>query len=126
MSFSMKKPCDNCPFLREGGIRLTPDRVREIGGMMLSPDGGEFPCHKTVDNERRRPSDEEHCAGAMIFAEKNGNATQTLRIAERLRLYDAASLMANEEAVASVFCGLAEMLAVNRKTLGWPEVVGAK
>lgn len=32
MRFDMKKPCDNCPFLRDGGIRLHEERVLEIDG----------------------------------------------------------------------------------------------
>lgn len=52
---------------------------------MLSPDGGSFPCHKTVNHsdEGEDTSRSKHCAGALIFAEKNGNATQIMRIMEQ-------------------------------------------
>jgi hypothetical protein len=122
MNFTMTEPCSDCPFRRVGGIRLTPDRVEEIAGMMLDGQGGTFPCHKTVDYGQEdddgdgdsltwRPSGtkEVHCAGALIFAEKLGNATQMMRIAERLRMYDARKLMGSP-AVAEVFDSIDEMM----------------
>lgn len=86
--------------------------------MMLSTAGGDFPCHKTTvetdDGDRHGVSSSRHCAGALIFAEKNKNATQLMRIAERLGMYDARKMMADQEAVDSVFDGLDEMLESNR------------
>ncbi len=92
----MTTPCADCPFLRKGGIPLTKDRIREIGGMMLSSAGGEFPCHRTVEYDDEGEESvyhvpgkaEIHCAGALAFAEKHGNSTQMMRICERLGLYD--------------------------------------
>lgn len=82
--------------------------------MMLSPHGASFPCHKTVEYDEegdgRATFDTEHCAGAYIFAEKNGNATQMMRIAERLGLYDHRKLK-NKDAV---FDTMSEMLKANR------------
>lgn len=118
MKWDLLKPCSNCPFLKKGGIALMPGRVREIGGLMLESQGGTFSCHKTVDrsgdDDEGRPRlpgpNERHCAGALIFAEKNENATQMMRIAERLRMYDARKMMADKEAVALVFDDLDQML----------------
>jgi hypothetical protein len=88
----MRSPCDDCPFTRgPRAIRLSAERVDEIAGNMLSPGGSTFSCHKTVehdDDDEPIQTDAVHCAGALIFAEKNGNTTQMMRIAERLRLYD--------------------------------------
>lgn len=118
MHYDLLRPCSNCPFLREGGVRLTEARVEEIAGMMISPAGGDFPCHKTTvdtdDGDRHSVSASRHCAGALIFAEKNGNATQMMRIAERLGMYDSRKLMADQAAVESVFNDLDEMLESNR------------
>lgn len=120
-SYSMTKPCPECPFRRDGTdgtpnvtpVRLTRSRVREIAGLMLNPNGGEFPCHKTtgVDGEgqRCRTRDSIHCAGALIFAEKNGVATQMMRIAGRLGLYDPDKL--DKASFAEVFDDMPEMLA---------------
>jgi len=116
--FDLKKPCDNCPFRRVGGVRLTTERAHKIASLMLSTDGGAFWCHKTTvpvedagDNESNMTGtpDSQHCAGALIFAEKHQNATQAMRIAERLRLYNAQALMADTKIVSEVFDTLEEM-----------------
>ena len=110
MKYEMTHPCDDCPFRRKGGIRLRSSRAAEIGGMMLSLQGGEFPCHKTTvsdgDGDREVVADSQHCAGALIFAEKNGNATQMMRIMERTRDYDPTRLSGHDD----VFDDLDEMI----------------
>lgn len=118
MKYDLKAPCNNCPFRRDGHIALNTARAAEIASMMLCSRGGTFPCHKTVKREEdsdgnehnRATSDSQHCAGALIFAEKNQTATQMMRIAERLHLYDAQALMANEVAKEMVFDDLDELL----------------
>jgi len=119
MRFDLKKPCSDCPFLRKGGIRLTQKRVREIAASILSTQGSTFSCHKTTieddDGELVDSKDSRHCAGALIFSERQGNATQMMRIAERLGLYHATALMKDKAVVRSVFRDLAEMLKVNKK-----------
>ncbi len=120
MKWDMKKPCATCPFLKVGGIRLMTERIEEIAGGMLDSRGHIFPCHVTVDYGDREDSDDnssyipsaadKHCAGALIFAEKNGNTTQMMRISERIGFYDASKLMTDKEAVDSVFDTLDDML----------------
>ena len=106
MHFDLRQPCDDCPFLKHGGIRLRRTRAEEIGAMMLSPDGGTFACHKTTEAGGSE-GPEQHCAGALIFAENNDISTQAMRIAERLRIYDHKRLIDRD----MVFADLAEMLA---------------
>jgi hypothetical protein len=65
---------------------------------------GEFCCHKTGESNEESGAieptkDSQHCAGALIFAEKNETSTQMMRICERIGLYDAKALMSNKEAV---------------------------
>lgn len=123
MNFDMKKPCSNCPFLKSGGIRLHQKRVREIAAALLDSQGRTFTCHRTTvdsDDDERGMVDgpnATHCAGALIFAEKNGNQTQMMRIAERMRWYDPGALMEQKEIVGSVFGSLKEMLKANKKEL---------
>lgn len=110
MNYKLVKPCDLCPFRRDAKhLVLSRDRAIEIGGQMLSLQGGQFVCHKTakiVDGEFVDAGESSsHCAGALIFAEKNGNATQMMRIAERLGAYDASALQGQEQ----VFDDLDEM-----------------
>lgn len=119
MDYDMKKPCECCPFRRGTAMRLTEGRVAEVVGLMLNPNGGEFPCHRTIEHMdgdgdntvwRERNGKGKHCAGALIFAEKNGTSTQMMRVCERIGVYDAAALMADPEVVASVFDSYGEAL----------------
>lgn len=123
MRFDLYKPCSNCPFLKKGGIGLSADRVREIAGAMLDSQGATFACHKTVEyddegEDMRDTKGQRHCAGALMFAEKRGNATQMMRIMERLRAYDARKLMSDKKVVALVFDDLAQMLACHERSKG--------
>ena len=99
----MTMPCGNCPFRREGFIPLRADRVVEIAEGMLCTQGTSFACHKTTghddDGETTIEPESQHCGGALIFAEKNGNATQMMRICERLGMYDAAKLVPHYDLV---------------------------
>ena len=112
MKYEMTGPCVNCPFRREGFIPLMAERVEEIAEGMLCTQGHTFACHKTTgyddDGEDRVITEKsQHCGGALIFAEKNGNATQMMRICERLGMYDAHKLAPNYDLV---FDDLDEML----------------
>ena len=126
MRFDLLNPCSNCPFLKKGGIALTPGRVLEIAEPFLDSQGSTFACHKTVNysdedddgNPNRNNPNERHCAGALMFAEKNGNATQMMRIMERIGGYDARKLMSDKKRVASVFSTLAEMLRGHKNCNG--------
>lgn len=118
MNYSMKTPCDGCPFLKgHGAIRLDKGRAKAIAEMMVQPQGGTFPCHKTTafddDGDHVARREEVHCAGALIFAEKNGVGTQMMRIAERLGIYDARALMTDNPAVKDVFDSVKEMVKAN-------------
>jgi len=87
---------------------------------MLSPDGKTFSCHKTVKYDDdgdcgTDPMSERHCAGAIIFAEKNGNVTQAMRMAERFRFYKIEDFTKDKKVMASVFDTEKEMLKVNKR-----------
>lgn len=91
--YGMKTPCVNCPFRRDIPAYLTKGRVREIERSLIR---AEFPCHKTTahdeDGDRVNSGKEMHCAGALILCEKEEKPSQMMRIAERLRMYDASKL----------------------------------
>lgn len=129
MKFDLKKPCDNCPFLRDNrAVRLKPVRAFQIGSQMLSWNGGSFACHKTTvcdeggeeDGSRCETSETQHCAGALIFNIKNQADVQLLRLAEGVGLYDPRKFteLPLDEKVrlfARVFDSLEEMVDMNRK-----------
>lgn len=119
MHFTMTAPCDNCPFRRRGFVPLRADRVREIAGGLLQGNGM-FACHKTVewgtdddgDDYEMDREKQEHCAGALIFCEKQNRPTQMMRIAERIgHAYDARKLREKD----AVFASLPQMLAAHRR-----------
>lgn len=127
MRFNLHKPCDSCPFLKsKEGCRLTVDRVKEIAGMMLESQGGTFACHKTTfevedesgESDMAAGERSKHCAGALIFAEKNNTATQIMRVMERIGEYDREKFMKDKEVVDSVFDDLDQMVEVNRTAFG--------
>ncbi len=77
------KPCNDCPFRREGGVRLSAERIRDITSAVAPEDGnGEpFTCHKTTPKRQRL-----HCAGALVLAFKLGRPSQIARTATSLGL----------------------------------------
>lgn len=91
MKYDMTTPCKKCPFLRGTEMRLRPDRIREIERSVNQHNGATFPCHETVDyshDDGRESEKTKHCAGALIYIEKQGVSSQMMRICERLGMYD--------------------------------------
>ncbi len=43
--YTLRQPCNNCPFRTNVQPYLRPERAQEIARALR--DGGEFPCHKT-------------------------------------------------------------------------------
>jgi hypothetical protein len=74
--------------------------------MTVEP-GATFTCHKTVDyDDQSVTGDEQHCVGALIFAEKQGRFTNIIRIAGRLGLFNPSEFSGHER----VFDDADEML----------------
>lgn len=92
--FSVKKPCANCPFRKDGkAIDLQPGRREQIIEDLLSGKDSTFHCHKTVYRNDGRNHDEEgnyqpvdvsHCPGAVAVARKYGRDTVMVQVASRL------------------------------------------
>lgn len=100
--FKLKKPCANCPFLkdRSKAIRLHGDRVPSILNDLASNTTSSFHCHKTTrhgeeDEEGNYvPSgDELQCAGAYAVLEKAGVTTVTMAMAEAYGLRERGKLV---------------------------------
>lgn len=87
----LRKPCANCPFLKDGAIELEPGRVRGILDDLLRDDTTTFQCHKTVhhakggewdeDGEYHPSGNEAMCAGAAAVLMKRGRPTVAMRVA---------------------------------------------
>lgn len=106
----LKKPCGNCPFLKEGAIGLEYGRLQGIIDNLMTDDMSTFRCHKTVHNSRTGgefledgayiPSGKESmCAGAMVYLEKAGRSTVAMRIGRAMRVYHPDNLASHFDAV---------------------------
>jgi hypothetical protein len=88
LQYTMTTPCDQCPFLIESCFDFESLEAHASGS---------FACHKQCELndegvfEARGPKTQ-HCAGALIFLEKQNGPHQMMRIAERLGHYDRAKL----------------------------------
>ena len=114
MNFTMKKPCDNCPFVIAHSFHLSMARVRELEEAV----DGCFPCHQTVDYESwnddpdghdRDRSKEVHCLGHLILQwnEYNGFGT-VAAMAARMGMFKPEELPTAE--AAGVFESWEEMV----------------
>jgi hypothetical protein len=97
MNYSMPEPCDACPYLKGSGFTWA-SLVRHASG--------EFACHKTCelsdDTGNYEPKKKSlHCAGALIFLEKQNAPHQMMRICERLGAYDRTKLNMDAPVVGS-------------------------
>ena len=94
MKYTMVSPCDSCPFLKKHRRAYGLKKLKAFAS-------GEFPCHKsaelTEDDDEggstfRAKEGSVHCAGALIFLERQDQPHQMMRICERLGLYDRTKL----------------------------------
>lgn len=98
--YALKKPCANCPFLKDQSkaIELQPGRVEGIIEGLLDGSASSFACHKTThsgdwieteDGEESYQSSgkEQQCAGSLAVLEKIGRPTQLMQVMGRLDLY---------------------------------------
>lgn len=97
MNYKLTVPCDQCPYLIGSGF--TWRSLQEHAS-------GEFGCHKAceLDDETGTYEPKEktpHCAGALIFLEKQNKPHQMMRICERLGMYDRQKLDMTAPVVSS-------------------------
>lgn len=102
--YALKKPCANCPFLKDeqAAISLAPGRRDGILEELLSGETTGFACHKSVyskkggtwvENEEtgeevyEASNNEQQCAGAMIALEKLKRPTNLMTIMGRIGVY---------------------------------------
>jgi len=102
--YSLKKPCANCPFLKDKAkaIELHPERVPDIVNDLLTGESTGFSCHKTVYHKKtggkwvedengeehyEQSGNEKQCAGSLIVMQKLGVETQLMQVMRRLDVY---------------------------------------
>lgn len=92
MKFNLKEPCKDYPFVLGSNTNTTLAKGRLEGIIEDIRNDLSFTCHKTLDLPSRS---QQHCAGAMIFLEKEERPNQIMRIAERVGLYNHSELNMN-------------------------------
>lgn len=105
--FKLKKPCKDCPFLKNSPIGLSEDRLPSIVDDLINDHV--FHCHKTVDYSKQFDEEagnishytekNQFCAGAMIFLEKLERPNQMMRIGERMGHYDYKEVLKHKDLV---------------------------
>lgn len=102
--FSLKQPCENCPFRVSGAIQLQPGRLESIVEDLMSNDHQVFDCHKTVHcdkggewddstGEYNRSGNELHCAGASILLLKRSRPSVQMRISMAFGMLDGEEIL---------------------------------
>jgi hypothetical protein len=103
--YSLKKPCANCPFLKDKSkaIDLHPERVPGIVKDLLTGEATSFSCHKTVHNRKtggtwtededgnevyEQSGNEKQCAGSLIMMQKLGVENQLMQVMRRMHVYN--------------------------------------
>lgn len=101
--FSLKKPCKDCPFLKDGSMNrsLYPGRMDEIIEGLKNDQP--FFCHKTIDYSKK--SNEEkveeavYCAGSLVYMEKKKDNNVPMRLGRMFNLYDPSKLQGHHEVI---------------------------
>ena len=103
--FSIKKPCKDCPFRKDGNMIKSLGKVRmeEIVSNIVYGDDF-FSCHKTVDyskDEKELNEENKFCAGALIAIHKAGTEcnNKNSRIALMFDLYKPEELKDKDEVI---------------------------
>lgn len=107
MNLNLRKPCANCPFLKEGAIELAPGRIEDIIDDLTKHDGSNFLCHKTVHSQNggtwtedegeegqhyAQSGKESMCIGSAVYMLKLGRPSVSLRFALIANLITVADL----------------------------------
>lgn len=98
MTFNIKKPCADCPFIKGGHMleSLSDGRMEDILTDVFYKDGF-FSCHKTVDytsDISKLTPKSNFCAGALLALDKANltNANLNTRLGRMLKVYDPKNL----------------------------------
>jgi len=100
MRFDMKTPCVDCPFIEGSSTNTTLREGRLEGIVQDIMHGASFICHKTLE---LNSTEQQHCAGAMLYLEREEQPNQIMRIAERLGRYDHSKLQPHDGLIEPIY-----------------------
>lgn len=114
--FILTKPCNDCPFLVEGGVRLHPESALDIL-QAIERDKCIFPCHNTVDYDNvdgeTDTSNSAYCAGAMIYLQHQGRPHQGMVAGMMFNMFDPDALDMDAPVFRSPFGFLRAQIKAN-------------
>jgi len=105
--FKAKKPCNNCPFLKNSPMFLEEERLPGI--VKHLDNNGIFHCHKTINYEEQIDDEtgemtkgskrNQFCAGAIIYLEKHNRPNSPLQVSQRAGWYDPKDYLKHKDKV---------------------------
>lgn len=101
--FNLKKPCENCPFLKDGRMleSLHPERMQDI--IYTLHEDRPFHCHKTIDygkeDKMGQVDDALYCAGSLVYLSKFGRYNLPMRMGIALQLFKPELLTGHEQVI---------------------------
>lgn len=86
MLYTLKSPCQCCPFRTD--IKFPLNRAKDIADGLLND--RPFACHNTTTTKGRsvKHKDAQHCAGALIVLEKMNKPHQAMLLGMILNKYN--------------------------------------
>ncbi|MGV2887552.1 hypothetical protein [Paenibacillus taichungensis] len=99
--FTLRKPCPDCPFLKENRDMLRPGRLEDI--IINLHANTPFHCHKTINYKKRSKvqqiAEAKYCAGSMIYLEKADNTNVPMRLGLMFGIYDPSKLSGHDQVI---------------------------
>jgi hypothetical protein len=101
--FTMKEPCKDCPFVKDGHMHrhLHRGRMEEIVESLNND--APFHCHKTIDyskpTHRKQVDDAVYCAGALIYMVKSGHYNLPMKLGMFYKLFDPAAMRGHDKVI---------------------------
>jgi hypothetical protein len=104
MRYDLHRPCADCPFRRENGIRLSRQQAHSLLSSFVERQPVVLPCHKTTtmrsDGVPELAPDTQHCAGLFVLWQvKYKQQTAHMIAAQESGLYDPSALQGADEVV---------------------------
>lgn len=101
--FSIKKPCSDCPFRKNGSMlpSLRPNRMQDI--IHSLHEDRPFHCHKTIDYSKTEKVDQVdnayYCAGSLLYLLKLGEYNLPMRMGIAFKLFNPKLLSGHDEII---------------------------
>lgn len=101
--FSLKEPCKDCPFLKDGDMHASLHPARWESIIQSLHNDRPFHCHKTIDYNKEthveQVDDAVYCAGSLLYMQKAGINNLPMRLGIAHGLLDPTALRGHEKII---------------------------